>query len=518
MPAWSLPTTARYIVTVVSGAAFVVLGVFAVERTAHHDDAAQYWMMAGRLARTGDPFYVAAVDHKGPIWVGAYRLGYAITGDQRWFWFIMAALVVALAAITAIATALLLRDMAVGRTTSFVASAALGIYLVFGPEGYSDALYGRNITAALTAAGVALLYRCVAADASHAALCAGAAGVLMGLATQTVLTTAATTVLLGGGAWHAARTAGARTRPLAWYLSGALAGFASGPIWYAAKGESDAFRTYFWDYNLTYASTDASPLARFGRAGVELGGHFVTRPFMLVAPIALLLAWRIGRHRPAFVIAGLWWLGELISVSAPDRWFVHYWILLAAPSACLGALAFDQLTTSPVRRRSRLIFLGGLIVVGVYAVPGLGSGVAHAIDFDGIEANHQDRLKRRTVRMQQLQVIVDRHSTPSDPVYIWASVAEPYMALDRPAASRFDRNTWLTGEVYGSDVVATLPGVWDDLLTDLDASTPSLVIEFLESPIDPSSPLAAYLADRYVEHSDATTAANNVRIYLQRPT
>ena len=99
MRALNLSTIARRVAAAVGGLVLATCGIFAVERTAHRDDAAQYWTMDGRLARTGDPFYVAAVDHKGPVWVAAYRFGYAITGDQRWFWFIIVAAISGLHAI-----------------------------------------------------------------------------------------------------------------------------------------------------------------------------------------------------------------------------------------------------------------------------------------------------------------------------------------------------------------------------------------------------------------------------------
>lgn len=502
-----------------------VFGVFLIEPTAHHDDAAQYWVMAGRLARTGDPFYVAAVDHKGPLWVAMYRLGYAISGDQRWFWFIMAIQVLVFAAIVGWSVKWLLQAMEVGQQAATLTAIVLTAYLVFGPEGYSDLLYGRNITAALTAFAAALGYQAAtgyqaaAGRTLHRILMAGLAGVAMGLATQTVFTTLGTTLLLATGIWLVGSGQQRRGWVVTGYLVGAMLGLASAAAWYGLRGVGADFQTYFWDYNLAYGQTDGSWLARGGRALRELGGHHLSRPFLLIAPLGLGLAARFRSDR-RFAFVGLWWIGEVASVSAPDRWYVHYWILLAAPSACIGALAFSKLAAvtssegAEPRTAHRTGFVIAAVVAALYAVPGIGIGAVAAAGFSGIEQNHDNRLAAQSADFAALRLGVDRHSAPTDPVFIWANAAGPYVTVDRPAASRFDRRTWLTGEVYGTATRATIPGVWDDLIEDLDANEPVLIIEFLDEPINARSPLGMYVAAEYQVIEELALA----RLYARRAT
>ncbi len=175
-----------------------VAALFAIERTAASDDAAQYWVMAGRLARTGDPFYIAAVDHKGPVWVWVYRAGYAISGDQRYFWFLMAAgLMLFAAAVGWVIHQIIVRatgDRLVGRVTAIATVA----FLWFGPESYSKILYGRNITVALTAVAVLAVVRALDDDGRRATLWLIPAGAALGLASSTVLTTLAPVALVAG--------------------------------------------------------------------------------------------------------------------------------------------------------------------------------------------------------------------------------------------------------------------------------------------------------------------------------
>lgn len=510
-----------------------ICAVFLIEPTAHQDDAAQYWVMAGRLARSSDPFYVAAVDHKGPAWVAMYRLGYAVSGDQRWFWLVMAVQVVAFAAVVGLATRWLLRSMVLGRGLSAATASLLTLYLTFGPEGYSNLLYGRNITAALTALAATLAYRSATGQAGRPAIHALVAGAAMGIATQTVFTTIAPTATIGLGLWFVARSEQRRNQLVGLYAVGAFAGLASAAVWYFARGAGAEFQTYFWDYNLSYGQTNTSVLERIGRALSELGLHHLRRPFLLLAPCGLWLATRL-RHstrRPdragfqQLVFVGLWWCGELVSVAAPDRWYVHYWILLAAPTACLGALTVSLLTDTDVevpasnaptaltrRKALRGSVVGLAAIAALYSVPGIGIGVAAAAGFPGSSERHADRLAAQSPDFAELRLSVGRHSAPDDPVFIWASAAGPYVAVDRPAASRFDRRTWLTGEVYGTDTEVTIPGVWDDLLDDFQTSPPRLIVEFIDEPVNARSPLGTYLTAEFELVEELAIA----RVYQRR--
>ena len=95
---------------------------------------------------------------------------------------------------------------------------------------------------------------------------------------------------------------------------------------------------------------------------------------------------------------------------------------------------------------------------------------------------------------------------------MWASAAGPYVAVDRPAASRFDRRTWLTGEIFGSDQVAIVPGAWDALMDDLNASPPVLIVEYRRVPIAPDTPLHALMDRDYELIVETSLAHVHVRV------
>lgn len=513
------PSGLRRIAQVLGLAVVAVIGVFTVEPTAHHDDAAQYWTMAGRLARTDDPFYVAAVDHKGPLWVGAYRLAWAITGEQAWFWFLMAAQVVLFAIVTAAGIRWLLQMMGAPARVADASAALLGLYLVFGPEGYSNLLYGRNITTALTAIGVGLAWRSAHPDAERperSALSSGATalcgGVAFGLATQTVFTTALPLALVTLALVVLAR--GRRRIVLGGWIFGLGAALASVVIWYGAKGAAPELRTWLWDYNMAYGSNDAPLLDRTGRAVREVGVHLITRPFLLIAPAAIAALVRVTTaQRRAIAFAGAWWFGELAAVAAPDRWFDHYWILLAPPTACLGGLVASALVSNAgVGRGLRVATFGLAAVAGLYALPGVAVGASATIGFTGVDEHQVDRERAQPDEVAELRHVVAQHSQPDDPILVWASAAGPYVAVDRPAASRFDRRTWLTGEIFGSDQVAIVPGAWDALMDDLNASPPVLIVEYRRVPIAPDTPLHALMDRDYELIAETSLAHVHVRV------
>lgn len=473
------------------------LAVSEIERTALHDDAAQYWAMAGRLQSTGQPFYVGAVDHKGPLWVGVYRAAWSITGDQRIFWWLMAVAVVMLGLAIVAAVSWMLRSMDV--TPRVVAATATigGLYVLFGPESWNDLLYGRNITAALTAVAAALSWESSVADSPVADssverssrnrhLCALGAGVAIGFAVQTVPTTAITLCAFGAlllPRWRTLRT----------YLVGAVAALLTAPVWYMAKGAGPDMVTYLWDYNLAYAS-DSTPAERITAGLAALVGHMAVRPYLLLGFVGAALAVRTPDRRLRF--AAVWWVAELAAIAAPDRWFAHYWILLVAPTLLIGALLVERVRAT---RAAAGIAL-------VWVLPGIVIAVTTALTAGGIDARFDDRRVAQSPRIAELRSQVDELSARSDPVFVWASAAGPYVALDRPMATRFDRRNWLTGEVYESETTAVLPGAWGQLVDDLDHSRPRVIVEYLDREIPADSPLAALIAERYTLHADTELA------------
>ncbi len=164
-----------------------------------------------------------------------------------------------------------------------------------------------------------------------------------------------------------------------------------------------------------------------------------------------------------------------------------------------AAIAAERPTILPsVRwRRASVLGLTLVVLVGLVSVPRALYGLETAAAFDGFTANERHRWTDTPARVASLRAATAALTEPGEAIYVWAPVAAFHVAVDRPAATRFDRRNWQTGEVYGSDVIAELPGVWDDLMDDLDESRPRLVIERLDEPIPDDSPLAALLASHY---------------------
>jgi hypothetical protein len=524
----------RRVKWVLAAVPVVVAALFAFERTAPGDDAAQYWVMAGRLASTGDPFYVAAVDHKGPLWVWVYRMAYAVNGDQRLFWFVIAAIAVVLGAVTGWAVHRLVRHATGDGTVAGVTALTTTALLWFGPEPYSQVLYSRNITIAMTALAAVAVVGAIDDPSSRATWLLIPAGAALGLASTTVLTTVAPTVALAAAlalVGVGRRLAIGRAMVL---LASAAAAFAAVPLWYIARGAGAPFRTYFWDYNRLYASDDAPLVERAAEAAGELARHHLDHPYLLAGPVAVLVVagWLLAgglrdADRPvrAGVVLAAWWAGEVVSVSAPGRWFGHYWVLLAVPAAALGGLVVATARTRQVAsarddRPTRLRLgaaLGSVAVVAVFAVavPRAVEGAAAAASFDGATAHQAQRWESMSPGLSAVRAATAALTEPGEAIYAWTPYAALHVIVDRPAASRFDRRTWQTGEIWGSDGRAELPGVWEDLMADLEASRPALIIEMLDEPIPADSPLAGLVASRY--RPVFTIEPDYARLYLRDP-
>ncbi|MFN3219510.1 MAG: hypothetical protein ACE367_23715 [Acidimicrobiales bacterium] len=522
----------RRVMWVLAAVPAVVAALFAFERTAPGDDAAQYWVMAGRLAATGDPFYVAAVDHKGPLWVWVYRIAYAVSGDQRLFWFVIAAIALALGALIGWAVHRLVRHATGDAAVATAAGLATTTLLWFGPEPYSQVLYSRTITIAMTAVAAVAVVGAIDDPSRRGTWLLVPAGGALGLASTTVLTTVAPAVALATAlAFVGVDRRWALRRAVVLGASAAVA-FAAVPLWYIARGAGAPFRTYFWDYNRLYASDDAPLIGRVVEAATELVRHHLGHPYLLAGPAAALVVagWLFGgglrnADRPvrAGVVLAAWWAGEIVSVSAPGRWFDHYWVLLVVPAVALGGLVAATMRTrcaesgradGPTRPRLAAA-IGSIAVFAVVAmaVPRAVEGATTAASFDGLNAHQAQRWETMSPGLSAVRAATAALTEPGEAVYAWTPFAAIHVIVDRPAASRFDRRTWQTGEIWGSDGRAELPGVWDDLMDDLAVSHPDLIIEMLDEPIPGDSPLADLVASQY--RPVFTIEPDYARLYLR---
>jgi len=532
----------------------LVSSLFTIERTAPHHDGAQYWAMADRLAEFGGGFYVGAVDHKGPLWVGAFRLARSVTGDQAWYWFVIAAEAILLAFVVAACVRHLGRRIVGDRPVVTIVTVAILVLMMLGPEPYSQSLFGRDITSAMASIAVVSLVAALGTDRWRALALLGLAGTLMGLATQTVLTTGAPTVLLAGALWFvdADRRRGVRRAVL--YLAVAVAAFATAPIWYWLQGSSEDFQRYFWEYNLVYGSS--SILGRITNAITATGSLILHSGYWALAAAAGLFAvghlWRSRRtlrtEPPTgplrvTIIVTAWWFGELASVMGPDRYFGHYWSLMLAPSAVLAALlwttVFDRFVASDTERSRAMtehlegsavlrhvramhfmslplkLLLVPVVLIALQSLPAMVDGLRSASRFRGAESHLAFDLENVPSSIAALRPVSDTVTGPDEPFFAWSPVAEVFVVVDRPSATRFDRRNWLTGVVYGSDIVAPWPHLEADLLADLEASQPRLVVEVLDDPIEAGTALHDYVTAHYrpIYESSATFP---VRVYAPR--
>lgn len=472
--------------------------VYAYETRKAHWDAYTQRAVVERVHELGGTYYTTGTDQKGPLWLGVYSLADRISSHDG-FWFAVAGLFIALAVMTgaaATATAYLATRSPPGAIAGGI---AIVLYLTLGPEDYSQALLSRNITSALTSVAVALLMLQLFRRERWGSnlWVAAASGALIGLAVQTMPTTALVAVVLLG--WLVVHdwfdrdsVAFVSLRTVVWSLA-ALVTALSAHTYYAARGLFGEFWTYWFTYNRMY--TDAvgrSPLQIVGHGARELMQYYLVHrvQFALVVlfVVAGLVLWRLlsRAERLAWFVIVAWFAAELASVAVNQRFFGHYFVLTFVPIGFMVTLLLARITVevkSPIRWVAPVVVI--VLIVGV----GWGrfsNGLAEAAAFDGIEARADDHVRAAEGWLQMQRAAVAMLVGEDEPILVWSRHSRFYTTLERFASTRYIENRWLTGHVGGTDVQSlewVLPGTFDRFAEDLAGSPPVAVVEFEGDPI-----------------------------------
>ena len=491
-PGRSLSAALAALVRLPAGSwALVLLGAVVLTRLAalfcpfFATDEATYSALASRILEGAAP-YVGAVDHK-PVGIEmTYALVYAAVGRNHilfvrllFFAFLVAnGLVLSrigerlrgdpsgrLAGLVyVIASAWgLPGDVAAANTELFLnLPLSLAALLILPPAPGGRPLPWRNFLLAGVLTGIAMLFK------YQAALAGGA--------------WALTTWLSEGGVR-------ARIGRLALLLAGFCALTAGYLAYFAFSGTWDGF--LFWGLEFNKSYVEALPI------GLLLWN--ATYYTLIVAGfwMPLLLCLRIPSGRAArFVLP---WAGSmLLSATVGGRFFPHYY-LMALPPVCL--LLFVRPIPVAAWRRNLAVVLGvGLTV----------ASLALAFTWDQVKPH----LLVHREAFREIGAFVDGRSGRDDRIFVWGNSPEIYYESDRVMGTRFPFCNYHTGKIWGTtadDVDATdteqyiVPRAWTELLADLDADPPRLIVDaaagrldrFDLHPISRYPELARRVAQRY---------------------
>jgi len=467
---------------------------------------------AWRAQRAEGGLYVTAPDHKGPLWIELYSLALRAAGIER-----------AHEAVAALAT---LNFLALGAGVGWLAWRATGnawgaavaallcaAYAIEGPERWNAALYARNLTAAFTLWSFALAWR---PDSVAGLRRAAVSGVLVGLAVQTMPTTAIpATVVFGLVAARDMQADAGAAQP--WrkrfactllFSAGAAAAAAAAPLWYLARGEFQDFWTFYYSLNRRYGASGRSAwehagelaqwmVAYYSGESVRGNDRFETGNAAFLAVVAVFACGIAARWRRApaaarcLAVALLaWWAAEWLAVYLPAatsrRVYDHYFVLPFVPMAAMGGwlVAWASGGWRPAVRRA------GALVLSLAVLAASGALWREA----------RQPFAARNPTEQLLREVVGAVSEPREFVYVWTDREKRiHLDLARPPASRYFVHRWLTGARASVPEAFAPEGAWEKWAEDVAASRPVAVLEFGADPIPADSPVAAWRDREFTE-------------------
>ncbi len=401
-----------------------------------------YLATQAQVLNAGGRLYVDTVDRKPPVVPYLYAAVFDVTGSDGLA--SVRVLAVFVQALTALLLAAEARRRFARRNGARHAALAAGLlYLLaataFRPADAQAANYEVFMLPVMT--GAVML-------GARGRTAAG--GIALGFATLTKQTAGAALLPLAWLAWQRRR----------WRGLAVLAVSFAGPILAAALlfGPRDFFS---WVFTSNGGYLDPEGVLGYAlRLGASQTAWFV---FGSVALIALLpFAWRDRREDADL---WLWLVSGVFAVVAGLRFFPHYYLQLLPP---LTLLAVRGLCSRRLASHRPWAFAAVAILAVVPTAYFLRQAVAGG--------NSRD-----TTIALDVGAYVRAHTTPDQRVMVWGQAPEVYWSSDRRPAIRFATTGFVTGTSGGRppDHVGeqyAVPGAWTDVLDDLRAHPPTLVV------------------------------------------
>ena len=466
---------------------------------------------AQRVVDTHQSFYVGATNQDGPLSLVGYVIAYAI-GGQQGAWFVIAAMVMVVAALIAGAAWITanraddrLRDGAAGGT----AAIAFFIYLTLGQAEFQHMLSGRSVAALMFVLALPLILLSAAvADPRRRLLGLALAAILTGLAVQTALSSAATALVFAAFVgWltlrgRLAQAGTAKWAPVAVFVAVGVTALISVIGWYALRGDLSDFWIYWWEYARTSSQAMNDSLGLLGEGISDFAAYYQAQPLQ---PVILVLfgfdtAERVRGREDAslnFLLFG-WWLSGCFAVMLSQQFLEESLIL---PAVAIGFMIVLLAT-----RHGRLLAAGhrpAAIALFLIATLYIAAGTQLSVAINRLEGFRSPSASRQAHRQalpflqQVLGNAAAASSKPSTAIYAWTENPAIYTAADRPAASRYAVSHWLQGKIPSATTAPkyAIKDGWQNWGADLRLTPPSLWVEFAETPVPRNLPPLAKVRD-----------------------
>ena len=499
------------------GTAAVMAAFFGNEVRSQDYDPQFARTIVERAGELGGTYYQNGIHNKGPFEMVVYDAA-------RWFtswgsyWFGISAFILVISGLLAVVVAVTARRVGAHPTMALAAAAGVGVHFALSTSDYAGVLYSRNITSALVAVvwALALVDRWWTDERSRRVAFV-VCGALLGLAVQTLLTTALVATVVG--AFVVVRRGGDDPgRSVARVAGAAGVTVVLAPVWYTLRGSFDEFWAGWWTYaRFMNSGTGRSLGDQIGLGWSQLLGYAQARPELVVVVAAFVLLtwtqWRglVGWERAAHVTLGVWLVAVWIELVVSQRYSSHYFSILAVPVVLmLGVMAahvskvvarpgslprpLDRLRTSPWAA-----VLVMTAVLATQAATPFWRGLEVAGSFGGFTDHAERREQGRGGAERSTRAVLDLVSDAGDPLLAWTMYPWTYLDQHRVPATRLSWKSFLLGEIYlgrsGPEYV--LPQTWRWFAEDVTATDPAAFVTVTETPVVPGTPFSQFVSNGF---------------------
>jgi len=529
-----VPAVAAGSLTVVL-TALLLAAVFGNELRAQNFDPLYMRVLVERTRAFGGSYYANGVHNKGPLEPLVYEAAAWLGGSRGW-WLVLSVFVAIAALVLGAIGAGVARIAGAGRAVAVSVAIGVAFHFTLATGDYPGTLYARQLCVVLLAAafGFVVVERCWATR-SRSTLSALVVGVLVGLAVQTVLSSAVVGMVIMALAVASAVRRHAHVdgapwrrwpRVPGWMLAGLVTVLVAAPLYYAARGSVQEFWSGWWTYaGYSSSATGRSLAAQLGLGWDRAFAYYQGFPLSLVVLAAFVAAtfvrWReyTRRQQQVRLATGAWVVAAWIELAMSQRYSGHYFSVLAAPTW----LAFAQLAADAERLvldRGRRLAVGAAIplaatVAFVYMGGGTATmeGLARASRFTSLERLAAERQASISPAGRSEQAVLDLVTSPGDPMLAWTMAPWTYLDHQRVSATRFIWKSFLVGEIYlaGAGPQYVLPRTWEWFGDDLDESQPLVYHLDVNLPVDESTPFAEHVDERFELLYTGSTAVIGLR-------
>jgi len=480
------------------------------------NDAVFTESLVDRAARFGGTYYDNGITPKGPLEDVVHDVALRVGGYDGHFYLI--SIIVALSAcLLGLAAARTATTCGANAHVALAVAAAVFVHFTLSSAAYAGLLYSRNLLVTLLAVAwlVTLDDRAWSGTRRRRWIAAAATGALLGLAVQTILPSFidATAIAVAASLLLTQRVSDrARRTTLRRTLAGAtILAFVSAPAWYLLRGSFASFWASWWTYaSYQYRGIGLSVHQELLRGAHTFYSYYRHRPvlFVMIAAFVCLTIteWLRFDRKTRIVHLTLlgWFIGGWFQLVSGERYSAHYFSVIAAPSAMIGAaLAGQVFAALPARwQLSRTTPAWPLLAVVCSFVFSSGttdrliSAAAMTSGFTSVHRAVQIDRENQPGPERSVQAVLDLVSRDRDPLLTYSDDQYLYPDYRRIPATRFQQRYFLIGSIYlgqtGPQYI--LHNTWQWFQEDLRQADPAAFLK--TEPVD-SKPFAAYVSQHF---------------------